>query len=238
MQSNKKRLYIYIYIYNKTTQVTIHSWDVLNIKNLYGAFRVTSPDTVNQKESTVGMCFRVPGKFYRRNGLNGTNAIWDSWARKPRRRRSVWDAKESQFALDYFPDTPCVRDRPTNRPYRAGERDSIRTGRYCWPELTLSSGSERNSKFALTGRARAREIIPSFPPFSSLLPPLLFPNSFSLSFSLCYSSQSVCFIPSLGSMLPVKSERQLRQLEKRRDNAQGALFTANRKTRILVTFIP
>lgn len=67
-------------------------------------------------------------------------------------RLPVWDAKGSQFALDYFPDASCLRARPTNRPYRASGQDSIRPGGYCWPELTLSSVSERNSKFALTGR--------------------------------------------------------------------------------------
>lgn len=43
--------------------------------------------------------------------------------------RPARDAKRSQFALGYFPDTPCVR--ASDWPYRASGQDSIRPGGYC-----------------------------------------------------------------------------------------------------------
>lgn len=114
-----------------------------------------------KKHSRVSVVSR---NFTSPNDVNDT--IRDPWSGRKRGSRKeprlpVWDAKWNRYSLwIIFSDTSCVHSlaRATEaRPdrltvSRASEQDSIRPGGYCWPELTLSSGSERNSKFALARR--------------------------------------------------------------------------------------
>lgn len=132
------------------------------------------------------MFFRVlPPEFYRRNGFNGTNAIWDSWARKPcvglfgmlRRVNSLWIIFRTLRA--------CTTDGPTDR--------IARFNKSRWILLTRTYVVERFwAEFEIrphTGRAIPRTIP------HSLFPPYRLRYSLAASFSnpLCYFSRSVRF---------------------------------------------